>query len=356
MRSRRSMAGLLALLAFLGVVVVAATLGRLLAYDYYSNYGEPDGLGNCASCHEPGPGGFVGRGPLHGAHTTFATSTCQLCHTQQGDVPRLNSSGVTGGLGCIGCHGQPLPAGSHSGAGLRLHHTRANAPADQNGLKCVNCHANDPVPPPESAIPAYYARTDVIQKTPCNTDGKEDFWNRTTGLPDGRGLDNDGDLLHDAAEDPDCGASACIDLDQDGYGNPGDPSCLNGSTRDCDDARADVYPGATEAYDQQDNNCNGEVDEVERLGFNDPTLRRLLTWSAQPPAGQLYDVVRSGSPQFLATNPYSTCLIVGTPLTYLDDSAPVPASSVFCYLVRNTLVGDYGKTSSGVLRQHALCP
>ena len=30
-------------------------------------------------------------------------------------------------------------------------------------------------------------------------------------------------------------AGDCMDLDNDGYGSPGDPSCPNGSETDCDD-------------------------------------------------------------------------------------------------------------------------
>lgn len=340
-------------LVFLAAAALSGLVWRLSAYDFYSDLNAPDSLGNCASCHEAGPGGFIGRGPLHQAHTVSATSNCKLCHTSTGDVPRLGSSGEVGGVGCIGCHGQPLATLVSSGAGLRLHHANANVPADPNGLKCVSCHASDPIPPPESTVPVYYARTDVVQKTPCNTDGKEDFWNRATGQPDGFGLDNDGDLLRDALEDPDCGASACRDGDRDGYGDPGDPSCPNGAARDCDDSRSDVFPGAVEAFDSRDNNCNGEVDEIENVGFSGT---QQLTWKEQPPSGQLYDVIRSDSPQFPATSALSICLALATPQTLVDDPATVPARTVFYYLVRNTLVADYGKTSNGALRLYTLCP
>lgn len=356
MRLTRRSAVLQFTLAFIGAALASGLLWRLGAYDYYSDFNAPDGLGNCASCHEQGAGGFLGRGPLHEAHNASATTNCRLCHTSTGDVPRLDSSGEVGGVGCIGCHGQPLATLVSSGAGLRLHHANASVPADPNGLRCVSCHASDSVPPPESTAPVYYARTDVLQKTPCNTDGREDFWSRLTGIPDGFGLDNDGDLLRDALEDPDCGASACVDRDLDGYGDPGDASCRNGPARDCDDARADVHPGAAETYDQRDNDCDGEVDEVEGAGFNDPLNRLRLTWSAQPPSGQLYDVIRSGSARFEVTAPSSACLAQATPLAYVDDPASVPARSVFFYLVRNTLVEDYGKTSGGASRLYTLCP
>ncbi len=45
-----------------------------------------------------------------------------------------------------------------------------------------------------------------------------------------------------------------IDLDQDGHHAPP-------QGQDCDDADATVYPGAYEACDNRDNNCNGQIDE-----------------------------------------------------------------------------------------------
>ena len=347
-------------LVFLGAVAFSGLLWRLAAYQYYSDIGQPDGFGNCASCHETlASGGFWGgpnSGPLHIAHQNDATGTCRLCHTSTGDVPSLNSSSA--GVGCIGCHGQPLGTGTPSGAGLRRHHALAGAPADQNGLKCVNCHTSDPVPPPESTVPVYYGFTDVLQTTPCNTDGMEDFWTYNVGpQKNGKGLDNDGDLLVDYLFDPDCGAVACIDNDQDGYGDPGDPSCGHGSARDCDDTRATVYPGAVEAYDQLDNNCNGQIDEIEKVGFNDPTSRLRLTWNAQPPSGQLYRVIRSDGAQFPSASPTSACLTLSaTPDTFLDDPLTPAPRATFYYLVRNTLVNDYGKDSRGNLRLYTLCP
>lgn len=343
-------------LVFLGVVALSGLLWKLVAYPYYSDNTQPDGLGNCASCHELQPaGGFQSRGPLHDAHlaNAFVQVTCTYCHTSSGDVPRTNSSGIAGGLSCVGCHGQPLSTGASSGAGLRSHHRLKGVAT----CSSASCHTSDPVPPPESTVPVYYTLADVKPKTPCNTDGFEDFWNLTTGLPDGWGLDNDGDLLRDFKEDPDCGAAVCVDNDQDGYGDPGATSCPKGSARDCDDTRATVYPGAVEAYDQLDNNCNGQIDEIEKVGFNDPTSRLRLTWLDQPPTGQTYSVIRSDGAQFPTTSPNSACVPGSpTPLNYIDDPLAVPAGKAFFYLVRNILVADYGKDSKGNLRLYTLCP
>jgi hypothetical protein len=50
----------------------------------------------------------------------------------------------------------------------------------------------------------------------------------------------------------------CTDLDGDGYGNPGDASCLNGAQTDCNDTNFNVHPGAVEVCGNGiDEDCNG---------------------------------------------------------------------------------------------------
>ena len=45
---------------------------------------------------------------------------------------------------------------------------------------------------------------------------------------------------------------------------------LSGNTLDCNDADADSYPGAAEVFGEQDNNCNGVVDEgVKNSSYSD---------------------------------------------------------------------------------------
>jgi len=331
--------------ALLGSVGVVALLGLAIsirdtgAYDTYS-----DGSTNvrCAQCHETAVGGgFQSRGPLHDAHNASATNTCTRCHAQQGDVPVTSM--------CLGCHGQPGTAG----AGLRKHHAQAGAPADGDGLFCADCHS-DPTPAPESAVPAYYGQADVLQTSPCNADGKEDFWSPATGAPDLKGLDNDGDLLVDGL-DPDC-ASPCIDQDGDGYGNPGHASCPNGAAQDCNDASAASHPGATEIYDLLDNDCNTEIDEIKNVLFADLANRNRVSWTAQTPNGQIYDVIRSDGAQFPAASPNTICLINNVAATSADDLLLPAVGKGFFYLVRNTLVGDYGKRSGGTLRTYTTCP
>ncbi len=94
--------------------------------------------------------------------------------------------------------------------------------------------------------------------------------------------DNDADIHPGATEvcngeDDDCDGDidegdVCItcyrDADGDGYGDPGittqAATCPGGyvsNDDDCDDTRADVYPGAEEVADGVDNDCDGDIDE-----------------------------------------------------------------------------------------------
>jgi len=67
------------------------------------------------------------------------------------------------------------------------------------------------------------------------------------------------------------------DADGDGYGNPANPiqACAPpygyvSDHTDCDDALADVHPGASEICNEMDDNCNGFVDEgVKNIYFRD---------------------------------------------------------------------------------------
>jgi hypothetical protein len=157
------------------VAALAVVLYPLGAFAYPNYNGSP----SCDDCHPGFVGGFSG--PLHGQHLGVI-SGCNLCHGNPGDNPKLED--------CAGCHVQ---------AGLVAHHDNAGAPADTNGLRCINCHPGL-TPDPESAIPPYYVLASSLVKDPCNSGAApgEDF----TG--DGQGLDNDGDLVYDEL-DTDCG-------------------------------------------------------------------------------------------------------------------------------------------------------
>ncbi len=81
------------------------------------------------------------------------------------------------------------------------------------------------------------------------------------------GVDNDGD--GDVDEDEAIDASTWYaDADGDGYGDAAtttaacdQPSGYTSDTSDCDDDNDTVYPGASEACDGLDNDCDGDVDE-----------------------------------------------------------------------------------------------
>jgi hypothetical protein len=165
---------------------------EIMGYPNYDGGSSPA----CKSCH----GGFGGPGAArHDAHNQM-TSNCTICHVVTGDNPSTSSSGADSNHGCNGCH---------SGPGLRAHHINAGAPADANSRTCTSlCHGSDPTPPGETVLPAYYTRGDVNLTAPCLTDpaqGGEDYIGS-----DGQGLDNDGNLLYEAA-DPDCQSIQVLD-------------------------------------------------------------------------------------------------------------------------------------------------
>jgi hypothetical protein len=85
------------------------------------------------------------------------------------------------------------------------------------------------------------------------------------------GVDNncDGTIDEDTAVNA---ATWYLDADGDGFGDPAvsrracaQPAGWVADSLDCDDSRADVYPGAPEVCDGVDNRCNGVVDAGEGL-------------------------------------------------------------------------------------------
>jgi hypothetical protein len=140
--------------------------------------------------------------------------SCVFCHIRSPNVnnnPVLNESDGDPafnipGLGCVGCHGQPIEVSpgvfSSLGAGLRAHH----AAKGQTFCGDAGCHDSDPTPLPESTQPEYYGLPGVNITSPClakgtPVNGSENF------TSDALGLDNDGDDQYEAA-DSDCSVSA----------------------------------------------------------------------------------------------------------------------------------------------------
>ncbi len=92
----------------------------------------------------------------------------------------------------------------------------------------------------------------------------------------GDGNDNDCDNQIDEQDGAGC-LTYYVDADNDGFGNPTQFDCTCGPTfpytalngNDCDDTRGNVYPGAPEQPDGDDNNCNGRIDEGTALADDD---------------------------------------------------------------------------------------
>jgi hypothetical protein len=162
----------------ISVVLIAVAFCAVQALAYSDT-------GGCRSCHpnfQGGPGNAT-----HDLHVgaTQMTNTCTLCHSSLFNAP-VDINNSTDGVSCVGCH---IPEG------LWEHHQAA-------GASGCSCHQNWPTPSPESTFPPYYGSANVAISNTCLTDpalGGEDYDG------DGQGLDNDGDLLYDAADD-DCTA------------------------------------------------------------------------------------------------------------------------------------------------------
>jgi VCBS repeat-containing protein len=284
--------GVLSMLVMLAGLAVWST--EASAYEQYhpsDSTNTPDG---CYQCHgfagatNPTVGtsfedatrfqndGFDGRGPLHDMHVGQITGTCNLCHISTGDVPFTYTSGDPQGQGCRGCHGVDNGTLVNWGAGLRAHHAKAGAPADQTGLLCASCHSADPAPSPESTVPVYYARSDVNAKDPCNADGTEDWGSLSPfdpTLPDGLGLDNDGDLVYDGA-DSDCAANEPPVAVDDAYAtdeetplNVAAPGVL-GNDSDADGDALTAVLDTTTSKGTLTLNADGSFSYTPNLNFN----------------------------------------------------------------------------------------
>jgi hypothetical protein len=208
------------------IVMGGFILGRPTPADAYSQWSINDDDTYCGECHGDfrspsytSPVDDQNWGNLHDLHReTMLEGDCDTCHLANDKFPvMLNESAGGDGLdpvSCMGCHGvdpNPGTANTHWGAGLRLHHLNAGVPADRNGDKCTACHQDDPTPPAESVLPAFYFTPDVNHPNkptdPCNPapDLPEHFAGLTLGI------DNDGDLSYDQAD------TDCSGLLQDGF-------------------------------------------------------------------------------------------------------------------------------------------
>ncbi len=76
----------------------------------------------------------------------------------------------------------------------------------------------------------------------------------------GNSVDGTGSTNLDRAAISSVGIPVCMDYDGDGYYSSGSPAACPG-TRDCDDYTYANRPGATEICDNEDDDCDGSVDE-----------------------------------------------------------------------------------------------
>jgi len=152
------------------------------------------------------------------------------------------------------------------------------------------------------------------------------------------------------------------DSDGDGYGSPAfrldrcDPPVgyvLNGT--DCNDFSADVFPGAPEINNGDDDQCPGDpgyglVDEIEpSTGFDNPSV---FCWTAQSGATG-YEVARSTDPSFQSG--CESFFVEGANCIF-DTDVP-PDGLAYNYLVRaaDPFFGSWGVDSNGDERIN-VCP
>jgi len=145
----------------------------------------------------------------------------------------------------------------------------------------------------------------------------------------------------------------CQDVDGDGYGDPGDPSCPAGGAADCNDSYGATYPGAPEQNDGVDNQCPGDegYGDIDELSGTVEVDDAEICWSPQQDA-TLYEVARSDDAQH-----FDGCLLDNTFDTCLADSDQPPPGEAFYYLVRSAAghLGSWGTSSAGVIRD-TVCP
>jgi hypothetical protein len=171
-----------------------------------------------------------------------------------------------------------------------------------------------------------------------------------------------------------CASSACAvatwyrDADGDGYGRTSDTvlSCTQppGYTAyggDCNEANPAIHPGAAEACDGIDSDCDGNPNPLAPAGSSSMTASRTgpstaqLSWT--PLAGATaYDVVRGSLTSLASTHgdfTAATDLCVANDLAATTKSDPgIPAAGTGSwYLVRGSNCGGPGTYDSGAPSQ-----
>ena len=127
-------------------------------------------------------------------------------------------------------------------------------------------------------------------------------------------LDNDCDGLIDDADDSvdlSTGETFYGDSDGDGYGDSDElitacalPSGAAVVDGDCDDGAGTTFPGATDACDGEDNNCDGLIDEDSTLGL------QLVSVEMVGSSGTVY-AIDAGTASYTALATLSSATAVG---------------------------------------------
>jgi hypothetical protein len=170
----------------------------------------------------------------------------------------------------------------------------------------------------------------------------------------------------------DVGATNCTDVDGDGFGVSGDPTCPEGTQTDCDDADPNVHPGALElcrngvddecddATDGADPSCPAAVCILIVLGApaGDPTITVQAADLCPAPGvlarpidliwGNLADVGVDGGQINVGAANQVACGDTADAQAF-DNLRPDPGT-VDYFLVRETGVADYGDGSGSLPR------
>jgi len=130
---------------------------------------------------------------------------------------------------------------------------------------CRNCHGQYGR---EGTLPRGMSLGEFVRKEPSEVQFRAVFGTNGVGTATLDDIKNFLKALSDKTKFPDMHPVWYRDNDNDGYGSPNDtsmalfmPSGYVADNSDCDDTRASVNPGVPEIRDNQDNDCDGLIDE-----------------------------------------------------------------------------------------------